>query len=232
MPKFQKGLAGANLKLIALLSMLTDHICAVFFSSSAAARIVRNTAGRVAMPIYIFLLCEGFFHTRSRKKYAVLLLITAVISEPVYDIALHPPLFNFMYQNVCFTLLACFLMMCILNQLTLKKIPVFLHPVIIAGFCLLTYFLNFTYDYSAILTCALCYYLHWYPEYVKGISSAACLGVLENTPGCLFAAIPLCLYNKQRGSIPPALKYFFYAFYPAHLLILFIIKQIFFKGLP
>lgn len=212
-----------HLKLIASVSMLADHICAIFFSYLPSSFILRLTIGRIAMPVYLFLLGEGFFHSRNRKRYGISLLITAVISEPVYDISLHGSIWNPQYQNVCFTLFTGFLMLCLLNMLTLKNRQI-LHLPVIAVFCVITYFLHFSYDYSAMIALAAIYYLHWHKSYIKGCSVCAAIAVFENTPGAFLAAFPLSFYNGKRRRINPFVKYLFYAFYPAHLLILYIIN--------
>lgn len=225
MPEFPKILNSAHLKLIAGISMLIDHICAVFFSYCPSAVTIRLTVGRIAMPVYLFLLCEGFFHSKNRKRYGVNLLITAVISEPIYDISLHGGIWDPMHQNVCFTLLAGFLMLCVMNELALKNRQLLQLPVF-AAFCFAVYFLRFSYDYSAMTAIAAMYYLHWQKSYVKGTSGCAAIAVFENTPGAFLAAVPLSLYSGRRGRINTAGKYFFYAFYPAHLLVLYTIKAL------
>ncbi len=221
---FPKILNGVHLKLIASICMLADHICAIFFPASSAAFAVRLSVGRIAMPVYIFLICEGFFHTRSRRRYAISLLVTAIFSEPIYDVALHGYLGNFNYQNVCFTLLCGFAMLCALNKPALSQ-KTYLQLPVIAAFSIGTYFLNLSYDYSAMLTFAVFYYLYFRKSAVRGICASATLAVLENTPGALLAALPIGFYNNERGRIGTLGKYLFYAFYPGHLLILFVIKS-------
>ena len=220
-----KILSSVHLKIIASISMLIDHICAVFFSYSQTAVMIRLTVGRIAMPVYVFLLCEGFFYTHNRKKYGLSLFITALISEPIYSAALYGSPWELSHQNVCFTLLAGFLMLCAMNELALKNRQIF-HLPVIALFCLAAYFLHFSYDYSAILAFAALYYLHWHKNCIKGLSSGAVIAVFENTPGAFLAAVPLSLYSDKRGRITTAVKYLFYAFYPAHLLALYVIKTL------
>ncbi len=223
MPELPKIFSSAALKVIASVSMLIDHICLVFFSSSSTAILVRLTVGRIAMPLYVFLMCEGFFYTRNRRRYALNILITALISEPIYDLSLYGFIWIPYGQNVCFTLFCGFLMLCALNALSIKKRQI-LHLPVIAAFCFATFFLGFSYDYSAMLTFAVFYYLHWHRHHVQGIAGSASIAIFENTPGALLAAIPISLYSSKRGHIGKPLKYLFYAFYPAHLLILYLIK--------
>ena len=77
-----------------------------------------------------------------------------------------------------------------------------------------------------MLAFAALYCLHWHKSCVKGLASSAVIAVFENTPGAFLSAAPLALYNGKRGRINTAGKYFFYAFYPAHLLALYVIKAL------
>ena len=151
------------------------------------------------------------------------MLITAIISEPIYDIAFYNTLFYPSEQNVCFILLCGLLMLCILDHISLHS-NMILHIPVIAAFCIGSYFLNFSYDYTAILSIAVLYYLHWHHNSIQGLADCAVVSVFQNTPGAFLAAVPMCLYNGKRGTVNGKLKYFFYAFYPAHLLILYVIS--------
>lgn len=128
--KGKKGIYGSTLKLIAIITMLIDHIGAVILQRMLAARgmsnainalaaheflsesgglygtfILMRLIGRVSFPIFCFLLVEGFIHTRSIWKYAFRLAVFALVSEIPFDLATEGKLFYFDYQNVFFTLL-------------------------------------------------------------------------------------------------------------------------------
>lgn len=226
MPAFPKVLSGTSLKIIACASMFIDHTCATLFAGSGTALTIRLTVGRIAMPLFLFLLCEGFFYTHSRKKYAITLLITALVSEPIYDIALYGSSCDFTHQNVCFTLLFALLLLCTINYIALKSNELLNIP-IVAAFCLASYMLNLSYDYAAMITVAVLYYLHWHESYIQGLAGSAIISIAANTPGAFLASVPTFLYNGKRGAVGGRFKYFFYAFYPAHLFILYLIKILF-----
>ena len=117
-----KIMNGANLKRIALLSMMIDH---------AAVAIIQNTIfkqtykypenflliseqcynwmrmiGRIAFPLYIYLMIEGYFHTSNLGKYFQRLFILALVSEIPFDLLLNGEIFNWGHQNIFFELIA------------------------------------------------------------------------------------------------------------------------------
>ena len=98
-------LSGSSLKIIAILSMVIDHFAASILYNGIllpAAPISQGspywnlylvyramrTIGRIAFPIFCFLLVEGFFYTSNRKKYALRMLVFALLSEFPFDFAL------------------------------------------------------------------------------------------------------------------------------------------------
>ena len=97
------------LKIIAVTSMIVDHIGAVFFPYYmvhifGVTFYPLRTIGRLAFPIYCFLLIEGICHTSNWKKYAVRLGVLALLSEIPFDLALFGRI-TLQHQNVFFTLL-------------------------------------------------------------------------------------------------------------------------------
>ena len=85
-----KKISGYHLKYIALFSMLLDHIGVIgrAFLSKNVYFLLR-AVGRLSFPLFCFILAEGFFHTKNRKKYQQRLFIFALLSEIPYDLAFH-----------------------------------------------------------------------------------------------------------------------------------------------
>lgn len=135
--EMKKGVPGSTIKLVALISMFIDHLgaCVIgdYLVSSGAEDMINTTdltewfpqyggiaivyvlmrlIGRLAFPLFIFLLVEGFEHTHSKAKYALRLFLFALISEIPFNIAVENNLTDISYQNVFFTLFLGFLFLC------------------------------------------------------------------------------------------------------------------------
>lgn len=211
---------GFTIKCIAVLSMLIDHVGYVLFPHHLWMRAI----GRIAFPIYCFLLMEGYRHTRDAKKYLLRLGIFALISEIPFNLAFSLSL-RASGTNVFFTLFLGLLAAYISDQIKMFKgqyiflqYIVFLVAAVIAELLLdtdygawgiLLIFVFYAYQQHKVLTFVLAGAIFW------------CMTWLELF--ALFAFIPIFLYNGRRGPNPPALKIGFYLFYPLHLLALYFI---------
>lgn len=220
-------MTGFHLKLIAVVTMLIDHMGATLFPGIMWLRCV----GRIAFPIFCFLIAEGCIHTRSFKRYTLRLLIFAVLSELPFNL-MHGALLDHVHQNVLWTLLAgavvCRLMEGALRRRTAFSL-VLTGLVMVGGFWLLE-ILHTDYGGWGMLLVALFCGVHRAPC-GRGIKMAAqagglvffCVGSMGGVSIELWAMlslIPLWLYNGQRGFSNKVVQYGFYAFYPVHILIL------------
>ncbi len=216
------------LKIIAIIAMLIDHLGAVFFPELVWLRLI----GRVAFPIFAFLIVEGYIHTRDLKKYITRLFIFALISEVPFDYAFTGKLFEIGHQNVMFTFVLGLIFLYFMDNFKseIKK-----------GLTLLLIFLiaNVTnVDYSVFgLLMIIIFYIHRDKKLLKYVLVFlinivfALLAILENGFSLIalsqaFAglAIPLIiLYNGKRGK---NIKYLFYAFYPVHLAVIGLIRYL------
>lgn len=250
----KKGITGSTLKLIAIVTMLIDHIGAVilerilvnngllafeggevsemmeFMAENGIILIlyfVMRLIGRVAFPIFCFLLVEGFIHTRSRKNYALRLLGFALISEVPFDMATRGNILNFEYQNVFFTLLIGFLAMCALDEVKKrfgdkedKRTLYGAYTVTAIIACALAYFLKT--DYSAFGVFAIIIMYYYREEKVKSMLLGTVILIIQSVIEA-FALINLIFVRKYNGERGLRLKYVFYLFYPVHMLVLYMI---------
>ena len=100
-----KGLTGSTLKIIAMASMLIDHVAAILMTRMYITGglsyelynviLILRLVGRIAFPIYCFLLVEGFTRTKDVRKYLLRMLAFALITEIPFDLALTGKLMNF-----------------------------------------------------------------------------------------------------------------------------------------
>lgn len=210
------GINGFTLKCIAMLCMLIDHTGAVLFPQYIILRII----GRLAFPIYCFLLVEGAMHTRDIRKYELRLFLFAVISEIPFDLAFFRQI-HWSHQNVFFTLFLGVVAIDLAKQCKNKIMIFFIAAVAV----ILAQLLHTDYGGSGIVF-ILCYYLMHEWKIFRHLMFAAenilLYGIGIQSYASL-AAVPMMLYNGKKG---PSLKYFFYAFYPLHLLILYLIIRI------
>lgn len=216
------------LKIIAITTMLIDHIGAILVPRDSVWYLVMRGIGRLAFPLFVFMLVEGFHHTRDVKKYLIRLGIFAVISEIPFDLALYDSVLEFGHQNVFFTLFLGLLCIYLIDQMYKKyeKNPFtynLLAGLLTLAFSLVAVLLRTDYNYAGILMIVAFYLFRGNKILIAVALAFVSMWILGNINGlALLAIIPIMLYNGQKGK---NVKYLFYVFYPAHLLILALIKM-------
>ncbi|MCQ2538242.1 MAG: conjugal transfer protein TraX [Lachnospiraceae bacterium] len=266
----QQGLTGNGLKLIAIFTMLIDHIGFVILErgvpnlniSTESMAFWNNmdtcfrALGRIAFIIFLFLLVEGFKHTSNVWKYALRMLIFAIVSEIPFNIAVSGKVINPEYQSVYVTLLLSLLMMiafeAVSEHLTSKVASVAVDIAIFVIVSAAAYFLKCDYTTLGIAMAATMYFCRNRSDYGVWIMLAVIVlytvlpwflvisglipySVFMITGGSspiealgVVAFFFIRKYNGERGSF--SLKYVFYIFYPAHLLILGLITAFILNG--
>ncbi len=178
--------------------------------------------GRIAFPIYAFLITEGYIHTHNKLKYGRNLLLFALISEIPWNYA-HTLSLTYRNQNVFFTLFLGFLGICCFEKFSHNRV---LQIVSVLGLFFVSLFAKLDYGvtgYSLILTMYIL-------RNSKLIMTVASLAITDTELQAFPAMVAVGLYNGKRGFIrSKPLKYAFYIFYPAHLLILGIIRKVYFS---
>lgn len=292
--EFEGGISGSTVKLVGIIAMLIDHFAVAvllryMYAGGWSDRLyvlytILRLVGRIGFPIFCFLLVEGFGRTKSKTKYALRLLLFALLSEIPFDLAFSAKVLEFRYQNVFFTLFFGLLAMCAYDYLENHRLPIVLQwllfavGVVLSGAWLKRYYVQHVLPegdlFLMIGFCGICVFLlimliaygkimGWDGMRLIGMDLAVlCLlmivaglmrtdysawGVLTVTAmyvcrgsnmfpmaaGCVvltlmssneatafLALIPAAKYSGRRGL---RMKYFFYAFYPIHLLLLWLL---------
>ncbi len=246
----KRGLSGSTLKLIAIVTMLIDHVGAtvlgriiragyfdkidcgdilgasLWFQENAFVYdcyYIMRKIGRVAFPIFIFLMVEGFWRTRSKKKYLLRMAVFALLSEIPFDLAFNAKLLEFSYQNIFFTLLIGMLTMLAFEMIGKTKMfklwQILCYAAALAAGLGMAELLRTDYGAKGVI-CIMVVYLFRIDKIAQLVAGS--IAFLWELPAPL-AFIPIAFYNGKRGL---QLKYIFYAFYPLHLLILYLLSVV------
>jgi hypothetical protein len=221
----KKGISGATLKWIAIITMIIDHFgLAIYWyipGRSYEIYDIMRKIGRISFPIYCFLLVEGFYHTRNLRKYIISCLIFALISEVPFDTAFFGKFVYAGAQNIYFTLALGLMAIAVLDKFKYKKDvkSIICRLVVIAVFAGLGQLFKVDYDWKGILFIIMFYYCYNIPKWQRNIIGVLAFAYEITAP---LAFIPIQLYNGTRGK---QWKYFFYAIYPVHLTIFAIIHM-------
>ena len=233
--KNKPELTSFDLHLLAMGLMLCDHICLALMPD----RLWMTCVGRLAFPIFAFLVAEGFVRTRSRARYARRLLVFALVSEVPFDLLAAGHLVYPLRQNVLWTFLIALGCMQLLEWAKADPRPAARFVVsagaVLGGFLAGTAFMV---DYfgPGVWT-VLVFYFFRGDDWRQRLGQLLCLLFLNGwllagqtvLPGGLalpiqaFAVLALpfiWLYRGRQGPHGRAVRWLFYGFYPAHLLVL------------
>lgn len=220
-------LTGFHLKLLAVITMVVDHFGAVFLDYGTPEYMVCRTVGRLAFPIYCFLLVEGFKYTKNVYRYLARLAVFALISEVPFDFAIFGTVYYPYYQNVFFTLLLGLLGITVYDYAT-KNNRIFLAVMGILAPLVGAYFLQCDYSVDGVLLILLLYLLQNYKA-VRFTAASVLLilmgiseGSMEYVGAFSFLLIAF-LYNGKKGT--GMNRYLFYVVYPVHLLLFGLIRM-------
>lgn len=221
-----KVLSGAQLKYIAFISMVIDHVNQALITPYLSGEgfllklsLLFNVLGRIAFPLFALFLVEGFFKTGSRKKYLASLLMFAVISEVPFDLFLSREFFNIRGNNVLFSLALALVTIWLIDSLKGRfeggyiAIRYLISVVIVVASCLAAMLAALDYEYHAILIVYV-FYLFRNRPLLAGLFGY--LAIFRELWSLLGFGLTLT-YNGERGK---QYKWLNYMFYPVHLLII------------
>lgn len=243
-----KGISQETLKLIACVTMLIDHIGAVLvaptdaiyysnvelYTAMAWTNLVMRCIGRIAFPIFCFLLVEGVFHTRNPKKYVLRLAIGMVLSEIPFDLAFFSDGISWEHQSVMVTLLLGCLMV-----LGMKQSSGFWKLLWIVPFYWAAEWLHTDYAGEGILVIAMfalvkgtkhekwwrlagLFLLYWDLSWTMRYYNLDIRLPMNRLP--LLSAIPIFFYDGRKLTHSKKVQWAFYLFYPVHILVQYLVQ--------
>ena len=232
------GFLSSNiLKIVACISMLLDHIGFIFFPQYVIFRIL----GRVAFPIFAFMIAEGCFYTKNKLKRLLVMSSFALIMQIGLYIFTGMTDFN-IFIHFSLSIIVIYLIDYIEEKIKNKQL-IFAIITTLATILLLAYLYwfseNYNYLYSnyGIFAIIMPVVLYVIKKYLPNINHIVCVPVicifmylmllkikfpyqLYGMMSCLF----IILYNGKKGKLN--LKYLFYIFYPLHFIILYGIQML------
>ena len=213
--------------------MFLDHFVSVFFPHTAMINLVLRLLGRTAAPVFCFFIAQGFHYTSDRKKYTLRLLVLAAISHFPYVLCFGIPFHN---SSVVWPLALGLLALMAVKS---ERLPLWAKPLCVAVACVLSY----TSNWYFIAVLWIVGFGIFHGNFKMQILSFAGTGLLhlawqvrrfgffhEAFPQWfqlgIFLTIPLlCMYSGKLGKKSPFMTWFFYVFYPAHLILLYVLNR-------
>ena len=221
MPEIRKGgLPQELLKLIACVTMLIDHVGASLYPGNLWLRVI----GRIAFPIYCFLLAEGVHYTKHPWRYGLRLTVGMLLSEYFFDRALFGG-WTWEYQSVMVTLLLGYLMLQLMKRLP----PIWGKLLVIAPFALIAELCKTDYGALGIAFIALFAITRDLPHKTAIQACGLCLmsalyqGVWTLEPMAAMGLLPIDFYRGGKLGRSKVVQWAFYLFYPVHLAVLTLI---------
>lgn len=230
-----KCLSQEVLKLIACLTMFIDHLGASVvpmlpFSFMPDLYYACRIIGRLAFPIYAFLIAEGVRHTKREGKYLVRLAVGFLLSELPFDMLFEGG-FTWEYQNVYLTLLLGAGMLMLQKRVTNPwfKVLVILPFALAADLCRT--------DYGGMGVTMIAVFGMTDKTWAQAVGCLVCNLMLRSAEVPVFGftvpiqafAVPamglIALYSGQKLLKSKVLQWGFYLFYPVHILLLWLLQQ-------
>lgn len=239
MKRIKYDISSSGLHLLGMLFMGLDHI----WATQTPNQVWMTCLGRLAFPIFAFLVVVGYFHTHNLKLYLLRMLLFAVISEMPFDRMYSGLWFYPYHQNTIWTLLislVCITLLEKVRKMQGKWITIsYSVLIVLTGFLLATVCMSDFYG-TGVLTVMTFYFLrqrnwkcflgqlailYWMnAEVLGGLYYPITIGghqfELVQQSLALLALIPIWLFRGRKGSTGKVFQYFCYAFYPLHCLVL------------
>lgn len=234
----KKGLNRDIIKCIGMFTMLLNHFAHAFLKEGTLVYNVCIGVGYFTAITMCYFLVEGYEYTRSKKKYALRLLVFGLLSQVPFML-----LFQMPALNMLFSLLICFAMLCIMDKLQgkwyreLLVVLLFIvsifsdWPLMAPTFTLLFRWSNknrgklmLSYGISIVM-----FYVLSLPNYIleESFGGAFLHSALDSLALVASAVVILFFYNGKKSTAAlKFFKWFFYLFYPVHLTVLYVLTLV------
>lgn len=239
-----KGISSFTLHILAMSLMLCDHLWATMFPAQEWL----TCLGRIAFPIFAFMIAQGYYKTSDLKKYILRIFLFALISEIPFNLITGSSVFYPYHQNVLWTFLIALLSICLIEKVREKEkwwLTAIVSALVIGFDFLFGMVTMVDYFGCGILTVLIFYFFRkrnfWcllaqiillaylnievIGGYCYDVELFGFEFLIVQQGFALLALIPIWLYKGEQGYHSKAFKYFCYGFYPAHLLILYFVWQ-------
>ena len=238
------NISSAGLHILAMGLMLCDHLWAALFPAAEWL----TCLGRLAFPMFAFMLAEGYFHTRSLRRYLLRMLAWALLTEIPFNLMSGGAVFYPYHQNVLWTFLLSLLVIALMEKAKARFQP-WRAAICSVGLAVLGFVLGYAImaDYfgAGVLT-VLTFYFFRERNWKSRLGQFICLYVLNvellgglcyeiSVFSCnievtqqgfaLLALLPIWLYRGRQGFRSKAFQFFCYAFYPVHMLLLYAVRE-------
>ncbi len=237
-------ISSAGLHILAMGFMVCDHVWAMLFPAAEWLTCV----GRMAFPIFAFMIAEGYRHTRNLKRYLLRMLIGALLAEIPFDLMYSGGVFYPFHQNVLWTFLLSLLLIALVEKCRSRFRPA-LAALFSIGLAILGYVAGYVamVDYYGVgILTVLMFYFFKGRNWKSRICQFICLYILHvrllggyyyevqvfgfgievvQQGFALLALVPIWLYQGQQGIRNKVFQYLCYAFYPVHMLALFAVRE-------
>ena len=233
-------LSSNQLKIIAMFSMLIDHIglmlilngklygysnelysYAIILDSTKYLRILYRCCriiGRISFPIFCFCIVEGFLRSKNHIKYYLRIFFLAVISEIPFDLMIKNTFFYLDCQNVIWSYFISLIMLSLIKRFNGMQI---IQLMCVVFFSFVAFFTKVDYGAYGIVLVAMIYFMR-YDKNLRSIVIAIISFIISIKADFGFGALSaifIHFYNGKKGTID--IGNLFYLFYPCHMLILF-----------
>lgn len=238
--RWENGFNGGELKMMAAFAMLADHTAFLFLGEMTMEietvpekyrylYLAMRGFGRIAFPIFAFLLTQGFIYTRSLLRYGLRLGIFAVLAEPCFDFMVFGRLWDMQMQNVMITLLLGLILLELTERLGESagdRSRMILQLGVILLFSIAAWLLQTDYSYIGVMLIAMLYWFRYDRRkmcLIGFIWMSLFCGHWTEIFGYALTFFLISRYNekKGRGGIG------FYLFYPLHMALLGICYAVF-----